>query len=258
MLFFAPMALLGTFHGLMCAIGAGELLKACRTPEKQGYFLITKVSAFCISLGFALTSMDLTLFAVSFFLLVSLFAISIKHYTEEDIKSYQTIFSCFFGGILFPTFYSSLILLRGMDWGQYLVLIPMVTSFGADSGAYFIGVLFGKHRGITKVSPNKSLEGYLGGPVVGSLAVVLYAYLLNYFTGLEVNYLLFAICGFVGSFMTALGDLSYSLIKRQTGIKDYGTLIAGHGGILDRFDGMSFSAPLIWLLLQFIPAFQLT
>lgn len=256
MLFIAPMWMFGIFVGGMCAIGAGELLQACDNlspiPRKKGYYFSTKSVAFFLSMGFALWQIDLTIISLSLVLVASLFTLAIFHFDESHSISYQSLFVCFFGGIVFPIFFSSLLILRQMDFGKIFVLLPMVITFSADTGAYFVGMTIGKHRGVTKVSPNKSLEGYIGGLVCGTVAAVVYAYVLQYFFVVQTNPLSFAVYGLFGSYMTALGDLSFSFIKRQTGIKDYGTLIAGHGGILDRFDGMTLSAPTIWLLLQLI------
>ena len=123
------------------------------------------------------------------------------------------------------------------------------------AGAYFAGVFLGKHRGITKVSPNKSLEGYIGGIVSGGIILLVYGLLLQNFAHLAVSMPRMVVYGLLGSAITELGDLSFSLVKRQYGIKDYGTLLPGHGGMLDRFDSMTFAAPLLLLLVQVIPAF---
>ena len=150
---------------------------------------------------------------------------------------------------------SSLIQLRMMEEGAFLVMLPIVAAFLTDIGAYFFGMFLGKHRGVTKVSPNKSLEGFVGGLVSGVVFMVLYGLILKNGFALEVNMLRLAIYGLIGSIVTMLGDLSFSLIKRQYGIKDYGSLLPGHGGMLDRFDSMSFAAPTMWLLVTLIPAF---
>lgn len=261
MLFIAPMELFGFFVGGMCFIGVGELLSACETtspiPKGKGFILLTKVVAFLLSMGFALWRMDLTIFSLSLLLVTGLFILAIIHYEEVNGISYQGLFACFFGGIIFPMFFSTLLVLRQMEYGQVLVLLPMVVTFSSDTGAYFLGVTLGKHRGITKVSPNKSLEGYIGAFLCGTFACYLYAVILEHFFQIPANPMNFAIYGLFGSFMTVLGDLSFSLIKRKTDIKDYGTIIAGHGGILDRFDGMTLSAPTIWLLLQMFQPFSL-
>ena len=123
-----------------------------------------------------------------------------------------------------------------------------------DVGAYFVGMLFGKHRGITKVSPNKSLEGYIGGIAVGCLVLMLYAFVLHRFVGLNVSMPIMAFYGIVGSAVTELGDLSFSLIKRQEGVKDYGDLLPGHGGMMDRFDSTVFAAPAVMVLVWLFPA----
>lgn len=158
-------------------------------------------------------------------------------------------------GIVIPAFLSTLVLLKGMESGRYLVLLPVISAFLTDAGAYFVGVFFGKHKGITRVSPNKSLEGYAGGILFGGLFMLLYGAILHQFGGIEVNFPLMVVYGLVGSAITELGDLSFSLIKRQYGIKDYGNVIPGHGGMLDRFDSMTFAAPALWLMVTLFPAF---
>lgn len=124
---------------------------------------------------------------------------------------------CMFGGIVIPAFLSTLVLLKGMESGRYLVLLPVISAFLTDAGAYFVGVFFGKHKGITRVSPNKSLEGYAGGILFGGLFMLLYGAILHQFGGIEVNFPLMVVYGLVGSAITELGDLSFSLIKRQYG-----------------------------------------
>jgi phosphatidate cytidylyltransferase len=141
-----------------------------------------------------------------------------------------------------------------MENGRFLVLIPVICASITDVGAYFVGVLFGKHRGVTKVSPNKSLEGYIGGIVVGCLVLMLYAVVLGRFAGVSVSMPIMALYGIVGSAVTELGDLSFSLIKRQEGVKDYGDLLPGHGGMMDRFDSTVFAAPAIMVLVWLLPA----
>jgi phosphatidate cytidylyltransferase len=131
----------------------------------------------------------------------------------------------------------------------------VIIAFITDGGAYFAGVFLGKHRGITNVSPNKSAEGYVGGLVTGLVFSVIYGLIIHAVAGLPVNILIMALYGLLGSVVTEMGDLAFSLIKRQLGVKDYGNLLPGHGGMLDRFDSMIFAAPLILILVQLFPAF---
>jgi phosphatidate cytidylyltransferase len=142
-----------------------------------------------------------------------------------------------------------------MPSGKYWVLLPVIVAFLTDGGAYFAGIFLGKHRGITNVSPNKSLEGYLGGVISGPIFCIIYGIIVHAATGMAVNFWYMILYGLVGSLVTELGDLAFSLIKRQLGVKDYGHLLPGHGGMLDRFDSMIFAAPLIYILVQLFPAF---
>jgi phosphatidate cytidylyltransferase len=133
------------------------------------------------------------------------------------------------------------------------MFIPFIMAFFSDTGAYFIGVFFGKHKMCPNISPKKSWEGFVGGIVVAILGMVVYCLIVDNFFGYSVNYVLAVIYGLVGSVGSVVGDLTMSVIKRQAGIKDYGKLIPGHGGILDRFDSVIITAPLTEALMILIP-----
>lgn len=253
MLFYAPIGILGGFVGGITVIGATEFLRACDIPKNKGFWLLIQVCAFLVPVGFTFWTRDLTILTLSLVLIASLFVLTILDYTERGSISMETLMLCFFSGILFPMLFSSLISLRQMEYGQYMILLPIVVAFGTDTGAYFVGMSIGKHRNILKVSPNKSLEGFIGGLLSGVLIMLGYGVLLQQFFPVSLG--IMGLYGCVGAIMTELGDLSFSLVKRQKGLKDYGNLIPGHGGILDRFDSMTFAAPTILTLLQIIPAF---
>lgn len=161
---------------------------------------------------------------------------------------------CFMAGILLPYLLASIVRIMVWDIGRYLVLIPFVVAFMSDTGAYFIGSRFGRHKLAPEISPNKSVEGVLGGMIFAVLSMLLYCLILSLAFKCQVNYAFALIYGLVGSVAGVFGDLCFSVIKRQTGIKDYGNLMPGHGGALDRFDSMHVVAPLIELLLMVLPA----
>ena len=137
-----------------------------------------------------------------------------------------------------------------------LMLLPFVAAFLSDTGAYFIGCAWGKHKLAPIISPKKSIEGMLGGIVFAVLGMLLYSWILSLVTGLQANYLYAVIYGLLGALAGVFGDLCFSAIKRQTGIKDYGSIIPGHGGILDRFDSVILVAPLMELLLLVLPILE--
>ena len=160
---------------------------------------------------------------------------------------------CVFGALLIPYLLSSVGRIMDTEVGRYVILVPFVIAFLSDSGAYFIGCRFGKHKMSPVISPNKSVEGLLGGIAVSTLGMLAYVAIMQLIFKCQVNYGYALVYGIVGSLAGTFGDLCFSLIKRQTGVKDFGTLIPGHGGALDRFDSMLVVAPLVELLMAVFP-----
>ena len=156
--------------------------------------------------------------------------------------------------MLIPFLLSVLIYLRNMHEGRLFLLLPFVSAFATDAGAYFTGVLIGKKKALPLVSPGKTVEGFIGGLVIGTVLMLLFGAVIILTTLYDVRFGALAIYGIIGAAVTELGDLAFSMIKREFQIKDYGKLLPGHGGMLDRFDSMVFTAPAIYLLVNVIPA----
>ena len=152
-----------------------------------------------------------------------------------------------------PYLLGAVVRIHSQDAGRYLILLPFVIAFLSDTGAYFAGYFFGKHKLAPVISPKKTVEGLVGGVITAILGVVIYCVILRFAFDFEVNWICVPAYGLLGSLAGVFGDLCFSVIKRQTGIKDYGNLIPGHGGIFDRFDSMVVVAPLVELLLLTIP-----
>ena len=256
-LFFLPPICLAILMSAICAVASFELLRATKVAHHNGMYVYTALAAAlipggCLYWGYG----SWYIRAIALFLMVTLFLLAIKLYGTDRAIGAEQIMICLFGGLIIPLFLSALVELKDMEHGKYLVLLPVICAFLTDAGAYFAGVFQGKHRGITMVSPKKSLEGYIGGILSGAVFLLLYGVILQQFAHLDVSLPIMALYGLLGSAITELGDLSFSLIKRQYGIKDYGNLLPGHGGMLDRFDSMTFAAPLLLLLVELLPAFH--
>lgn len=237
----------------IAAIGSWELLRATGMGERKSMVVFTAIAAAAIPVCYWQGVENWGVRLVSIMLVCALFLTAIRAYGKEGAVGAESILICLFGGVLIPSFLSALIQLRMLKNGECLVMLPVVVAFLTDIGAYFAGVFLGKHRGVTLVSPNKSAEGFAGGLASGVVFMLIYALILRNAVGLEVQMPTMAIYGLVGSLVTMLGDLSFSLIKRQFGIKDYGSLLPGHGGMLDRFDSMIFAAPTMWVLVTLFP-----
>ena len=155
--------------------------------------------------------------------------------------------ACMFSFLYGPVMLSFLYLLReGFDEGIYLVWFVFLASWGSDTCAYCVGVLIGKHKMTPKLSPKKSVEGAVGGVLGAAFLFVLYThFVINSYTAITLSLPLAAVLGAVGALVSMVGDLAASAVKRDHDIKDYGKLIPGHGGIMDRFDSVIVAAPII-------------
>lgn len=163
-------------------------------------------------------------------------------------------FSFFYGPVCLSFIYLTRELGRNMAGsgrpvGFYIVWLVFLSSWGCDTCAYSVGMLFGKHKMSPVLSPKKSVEGAVGG-VLGAAALgALYGYAVKERLGGDGKLILFfaLICG-VGALISMVGDLAASAVKRNADIKDYGRLIPGHGGVMDRFDSVIFTAPMIYFM----------
>lgn len=166
------------------------------------------------------------------------------------------VMAAFFELLYAPMLLSFLYIIReGWEQGAVLTVLIFLCSWGSDTCAYAVGVLFGKHKMTPKLSPKKSIEGGIGGVVGAALLCGLYTYyIINPGSTEQLQMgLIPAMClGAVGALVSMVGDLAASAIKRDHDIKDYGKLIPGHGGIMDRFDSVIIAAPFIFFGLTLI------
>ena len=247
----------------MCAIGAWELMHAAAGEKGKPLIPLTVAAAalvpVCVYLEESIANAALTALPVlpftallgAVFIFV-IFALAIHRYDEERGIPFAAVTCAVFAGLVFPQMLSCLLRLRLLgNLGPALVFLPLAISFGSDTFALFAGMLCGKHKLAPKVSPKKTVEGAIGGLIGGmfGMAVMMFvgaAVISDAYLGPR-EVVLF---GVIGSAISQIGDLSFSVIKREFGVKDYGNLLPGHGGILDRFDSVTFAAPAVWLTLQ--------
>ena len=142
-------------------------------------------------------------------------------------------------------------MLRGIENGVFFVWYIIFIAWGTDTFAYFIGKKFGKHK-FSKISPNKSIEGCIAGIAGAIIASLIYTLAINKLAGFNISYIYIAIVSLALSIISQVGDFAASSVKRYTGIKDYSSLIPGHGGMLDRCDSVIFIAPFAYFLLSIL------
>lgn len=148
--------------------------------------------------------------------------------------------------------FHSVIGLRYMEMGAYLFYLIFIGSWMTDIFAYFVGVAIGKHKLIPSVSPKKTIEGAIGGIAGAVIGFIVYGVCLQNFAGLSANYIALALSAVGIAVISQFGDLITSFIKREQGIKDYGKVLPGHGGIMDRFDSILAVAPILLAIVSIL------
>lgn len=164
-----------------------------------------------------------------------------RYHADQIIDSIFSFVYC-------PLMLSFVFLSRCLPYGIFIYTMIFLCSWICDTGAYFTGRAFGRHKLAPVLSPKKTIEGSVGGVVFSVVFCILEALLMHVLFPEETLIWQFALIGLFGSIFSQIGDLAASAIKRNHGIKDYGTLIPGHGGIMDRFDSVIFVSPLIFFL----------
>ena len=192
--------------------------------------------------------------AAAFFLLaLYLFATAVF---RPGRVTYGALMGILGGGFYIAVAFSAMVLLRGMAGGAYLFLLPFVGAWVTDTFAYFTGRFLGKHKLAPVISPKKTVEGSVGGIVAAVLVFVLYGLILRR-GGYVPSYWALAMAGLLLSVVSQIGDLALSAVKREYGVKDYGRLFPGHGGVLDRFDSVIATAPLLLFFVMLGSGFSL-
>lgn len=167
----------------------------------------------------------------------------------------------FFFSITISFSFSSLVFLRDsylsdigltQDDSVFFIVLTAAGAWLADAGAYFIGRFFGRHKLAPVISPNKTVEGFIGGIAVNMLGFALAGWIYSVCFACTVNYPFLLILSVVSALLGALGDLTASYIKRSCNIKDFGNIMPGHGGILDRFDSLLLVSPFLYLMIRLV------
>lgn len=222
-----------------CGIRTGEKLNAL---EKTG---LIAIAAYYLLIYFAETH---TYFMISVILLLIglmfVYVFTFPRYTANQVMA--TYFSLIYA----PVMLSFIFLTRQLAYGVYLVWMIFISSWISDTCAYLVGIMLGKHKLCPRLSPKKSIEGSIGGILGAAIVGALFGFFLldKKLGGYQFGITLFII-GAIGSAISQVGDLAASAIKRNHNIKDYGKLIPGHGGIMDRFDSVIFTAPMVYFLI---------
>lgn len=251
MVYVAPVWMLPAAVALLSAIAIFEALYS------TGFLQHSRITAYSILLAGLIPfwvfydSRSLPVLVGLFIYVVLIFCDAMASHKKVGLEK---IGGAFFLSVFIPFFLSSFLRMRKLEDWSYYIILPFVIAFLSDACALFAGLAFGRHKLAPELSPKKTVEGAIGGVCGATAAAVLSGVLAGPLFGVEGCRLwVLAIYGVAGSILSQLGDLSFSYIKREYGLKDFGDLFPGHGGVLDRFDSVLFCAPFVEIMLYILP-----
>ena len=250
----------------ICLIAIHEVFSAMGFGKKQWYLYAAAVPLTLLVM-LSTSQMVRSLLLPAAFLTVLFYNVcQIAHVKTLDFGKLTGF--VYFSGVITFCFYSLIHLKRMLPFDQYrydaiyFILLILCFAWGGDTAAYFAGRAFGKHKLAPKVSPKKTVEGAIGGLLGGVIGMTVFklvadsmAHTLTVYppiemaAGPQISWGAVFALGIIGSTISQIGDLSFSVIKREFGVKDYGNLLPGHGGILDRFDSVMFIAPFVTMVI---------
>ena len=247
---------------LVAVLAVGEVLLATK------YFSNRGIAAVCMIFVAALPSVLTFDVLIPFFPMISaaflLTMFVIMLFDHEHVK-FEEIALMTFVSFLVPLSLSTMVFMqKNFKFGIYYVVLAFLIPWISDAGAYFVGSAMGKHKMAPKISPKKSWEGFFGGLVTAVIAVLIGGFgypwvdsMINGVKSFTVNVPMLVILAVIGTVLGVIGDFSASLLKRQCMVKDFGSILPGHGGILDRFDSVLFVAPFLYFVFNLIEPVQM-
>ena len=258
-LFFTPGWTMALGLSLISALAVQELLETTKYIRKKRLIIYSIAIAISIPLWYYFKTPEWSgelIVAAMLAIIVLLFA---EGLIDPEGVSFEMVSVIFVVSLVIPMFFSALIRINDplSPVSKYIIIIPFICAFGCDTAAFQVGRVIGKRKLAPVISPKKTVEGAIAGVAGVLILMAAYGLTMQYAYNLNVNYLLLLLYGLVGSVAAQLGDLSMSLVKRGFGLKDFGALLPGHGGVMDRFDSLLFAAPAVELLLFLLPAVSL-
>lgn len=234
--------------GIISLIGMYELYRAIGIEKSDmAYFAYVESAWYFLNLYMRAWDND------RFFVIILLIAILFDYVFTYPKYNASQVMTIFFGFFYVSVTLSHIYLVRELPRGIYLVWLILLCSWGADTCAYCAGRLFGRHKMAPVLSPKKTVEGAIGGLAGVFILTFIYCYLLRDAMDIQKSHIvLISLAAMACGFISMVGDLAASAIKRNYDIKDYGSLIPGHGGILDRFDSVIITAPVLYYLMVLI------
>ncbi|MDO5156585.1 MAG: phosphatidate cytidylyltransferase [Eubacteriales bacterium] len=227
--------------GALSLIGVFEFYRVFQI-ERSIFAVISYLYTFFY---YALLYLDKTSFIMPavvglLMLFLAIYVFAFPKYKDTDV------FRAYIGFMYVAVLLSYVYRVRTLKQGLFLSFFILISSWGNDVFAYLVGSTIGKHKLSPKVSPKKSVEGFVGGIIGAAFVGAIYAFFMR--NSIDISIVFCAMIAALGSIPSVIGDLAASAIKRNNEIKDYGKLIPGHGGILDRYDSVIFTAPIIYYL----------
>lgn len=253
-LIFAPTWVIGLIVSGVTYVVIYELAKVFNLKSKRvltaANFIFATIFMLLSYIDIALAQKILIPLAVFYMIVISAIAV----FDSEKVKFSDVTASAFI------IFYAVALLvhitcLRRLDNGVALLILAFLGAYITDSGAYFVGMAIGKHKLIERVSPKKTIEGAIGGIIATIVAFIIYGIAMQKM-GHTVNFAYILILSVVCAVVAQLGDLTASVMKRSFQVKDFGNIIPGHGGVVDRLDSLMFVAPVVYYFVTFLPVIK--
>jgi len=242
---FAPSIVMALVLCALAGIGAWELQKCVNGGTRSGReSLGVLLSVWAVWVYYKHPERIAVLFTVAAILI---FAVAVF---EGGTIKFHEIAAVLMGGVFISYSFAAFLRMEAMGVHRAYLLLPFILSFACDTFAYFTGLTLGKHKLAPRVSPKKTIEGSVGGIVGNLVCGLLFAYVMDRWFQAGIGYWQMAVLALLCGIVAQIGDLSFSLIKREFGIKDYGRLFLEHGGVLDRFDSVLFVTPVIEAVLM--------